>query len=261
MKAIVSRDNPRFKALRRLATTVSARRETQQALLEGIHLCESFLHGGGVPLCCALSRSAENHPEVAAIVASFDGKLAHRDVLLFDDALFASLSQVEHGVGILFSIAVPTAHVPERIERSCVLLDRIQDPGNLGSILRSAAAAGLVSMFASQHCVDAWSPKVLRAGMGAHFHLDIVEDCDLDNVLSRIAIPLVATSSHAAKTIFESELGRELAWLFGNEGQGIAPALAARALVLRIPQPGGLESLNVAAAAAICFFEQVRQRA
>ena len=265
MKAIASRDNPRFKSLRRLTTTASARREAGQALLEGIHLCESFLHAGGVPLCCVLSRSAENHPEVTAIIATLDRKLeeshTRREMLLFDDTLFGSLSQVEHGVGILFVIAVPDAIVPERIASSCVLLDRIQDPGNFGSILRSAAAAGIFSVFASQQCADAWSPKVLRAGMGAHFHLDIIEDCDLEDLLTRIAIPLVATSSHASETIFETDLGHELAWLFGNEGQGIAPALSARGLLLRIPQPGGLESLNVAAAAAICLFEQVRQRA
>ena len=261
MKAIASRDNPKYKELKRLARHASARRTTHGAILEGIHLCEAFLQSSGVPVVCALSRSAEHNAEVAEIVTALTKRLAARDILLIDDALFASLSQVERGVGILFAIDVPRQAAPERIDHSCVLLDRIQDPGNLGSILRSAAAAGMQHVYASRLSVDAWSPKVLRAGMGAHFALQVVEDCDLDALLSRVSIPLVATDSHAHETIFDADLGAEIAWLFGNEGQGVAPALAARARALRIPQPGGLESLNVAAAAAICFFEQVRQRA
>ena len=261
MKSIASRGNPRYKAIRRLASSAAARRETGRAVLEGIHLCSSFLASGGTPRACIVGRSAGSNSEVAQLLAAVERKLEGDDVLLLDDALFASLSQVANGVGIAFVIDMPRATPPQSIARSCVLLDRIRDPGNFGSILRSAAAAGIREVYVSKHSADAWSAKVLRAGMGAHFALQVSEDCDLDALLPQLGIPLVATSSHAHETIFDADLGAEIAWLFGNEGQGIAPALAVRARVLCIPQPGGLESLNVAAAAAICFFEQVRQRA
>ena len=211
-----------------------------------------------------IGRSSLEHPEVAALVAALAEDLGARmpssRFILLDDALFAAIGQLEHGVAILFVIDVPQPEACDRIARACVLLDRIQDPGNVGSILRSAAAAGIVDIFASRGCASAWSPKVLRAGMGAHFHLRIREDCDLLVLAAGSSIPRIATSPSAPRSIYQADLAADVAWMFGHEGRGLDPALMRDAIELSIPQAAGIESLNVAASAAICLFEQVRQR-
>ena len=208
-----------------------------------------------------VGHSSLEHPEVAALVAVLGERTAASHFIELEDALFAALSQLVQGVAVLFVIDVPQLEAPERIARACVMLDRIQDPGNVGSILRSAAAAGIVDIHASRGCASAWSPKVLRAGMGAHFHLCIHEECDLHGLAAQASIPRIATSPSAARSIYEADLTKDVAWMFGNEGRGLDPELMRDAVTLSIPQPGKVESLNVAASAAVCFFEQVRQRA
>jgi len=142
-----------------------------------------------------------------------------------------------------------------------VLLDGLQDPGNLGSILRTAAAAGIDRVFCGAGTVAAWSPKVLRAGMGAHFILEIVEDADLRALLAETRVPVFATSSHAAEPLYACDLTQPCAWLFGHEGKGVSAELLAYAdKRVTIPQNPKIESLNVAASVAICLFEQVRQQ-
>ncbi|MCX7893875.1 MAG: RNA methyltransferase [Burkholderiales bacterium] len=143
----------------------------------------------------------------------------------------------------------------------CLLLEEIQDAGNLGSILRTAAAAGVREVYLSKGSVFAWSPRVLRAGQGAHFSLAIREGAALAEVAAAFRGTVVATCPDAPESLFALDLGPAVAWIFGNEGAGISPALAARATRrAHIPMPGGAESLNVAAAAAVCLFEAVRQR-
>jgi TrmH family RNA methyltransferase len=258
MKEITSRDNALYKELKQLATNSHARRKTQRSLLDGVHLCEAYLQQVGNPLMCVLSQSACTNPEAAAILA--DCEQRRISCIVMPDALYNALSQVEQGVGIFFLVATPQVAIPAKLKQAAVLLDRLQDPGNLGSILRSAAAAGIRQVFCSPGTVFAWSPKVLRAGMGAHFLLEIFENADLSSLLRASEIPVLATSSHAEQTIYESDLARPVAWLFGHEGQGVADELLAQAThQVGIPHLGPVESLNVAASAAVCFFEQVRQ--
>ena len=177
------------------------------------------------------------------------------------DILYETISQVENGVGIMFLIVTPTLSIPSNVIETSVALDNLQDPGNLGSILRSAAAAGVKNVFCSPGTVLAWSPKVMRAGMGAHFLLNIFENVDLVKFLQDASIPVLATSSHTTKTIYQSNLSQPVVWLFGHEGQGVSDKLMALASeTVTIPQQAAIESLNVAASAAICFFEQVRQQ-
>jgi TrmH family RNA methyltransferase len=141
------------------------------------------------------------------------------------------------------------------------LLDNLQDPGNLGSILRSAAAAGIEYVFCSKGTAFAWSPKVLRAGMGAHFGLKILENVDLADLIGAAKIPVLATSSHVPERVYDMDLSQPVAWLFGHEGQGVSHDLLELATYrVSIPHLGTMESLNVAACAAICLFEQVRQK-
>ena len=227
IKAITSRDNPRFKELRQLADSSQARRRAGRTLLDGVHLCATYLQQVGMPRSCLIGESARAHPEAAAILAQCDAGPA--TCLVLPDQLFGALSQVEHGVDLMFEIDTP--------------------------------AAGIETVYCSSGTAFAWSPKVLRAGMGAHFLLRIAENVDLAGLIKAAHVPVVATSSHATATLYALDLRTPVAWLFGHEGQGVSAELLGLASHrVGIPQPGAVESLNVAASAAVCFFEQVRQR-
>ncbi|MGS0740311.1 TrmH family RNA methyltransferase [Glaciimonas sp. GG7] len=258
MKLITSSSNSLYKELKLLATRSQTRRKMVKSLLDGIHLAESYLQHGGFPTQCIASESALQNPEARALMARCDA--GQVECVVFPDALFNAFSQVENGIGLLLVIDTPQFPMPAAMTQSAVLLDNLQDPGNLGSILRSAAAAGIKQIYCSSGTVYSWSPKVLRAGMGAHFLLEIFENVDLSALVANAQIPVLATSSYAQKSIFQADLKAPVAWLFGHEGQGVAEDLLAQAsLQVVIPHLGQMESLNVAAAAAICFFEQVRQ--
>jgi TrmH family RNA methyltransferase len=258
-KSISSRDNVLYKELKLLATSSQARRRAGRTLLDGVHLCETYLQTMGDPPMCVVSEEALSHAEAAAIAQHCaDGP---GQCVVLPEQLFHALSQVEHGIDILFVIDTPQPVLPQRLSESAVLLDTVQDPGNFGSIVRSAAAAGIREIYCNPGTTFAWSPKVMRAGMGAHFSLRIFEGVDLDDLLCRADIPVIATSSHAERQLYELDLAQPVAWLFGHEGQGVAPALLEKATHrIAIPHLGPIESLNVAASAAVCFFEQVRQK-
>jgi TrmH family RNA methyltransferase len=259
MKQITSRDNALYKEFKLLATSASARRKANQTLLDGVHLAQAALEHGAVPLYCIVAESAEYHPEVSAILDRCEELLIK--CISLPDAMYGALSQVENGVGVLLLMTTPSASIDAPLAESAVLLDQIQDPGNFGSILRSAAAAGIKKVFCGPGTASAWSPKVLRAGMGAHFLMDIVENADLALVIEESTVPVLATSSYADKTIYQADLSKPCAWLLGHEGQGVSEVLMALATdTVIIPHVGRVESLNVAAAAAVCFFEQVRQQ-
>lgn len=265
VKSITSRDNPLFKELRKLAGSASARRQLSQTLLDGIHLCQSYLDNGLIPLQCSVGETAHRNPEVASIVTRCEQ--IGSTCVIFPDALFSSLAQVEQGVNILFLIDIPAGSPVDLdadlkdLNCSVLLLENIQDPGNLGSMFRSAAAAGIGAVCCSKGSAAAWSPKVLRAGMGAHFLLKIVENTDLMALILHTTLPVIATSPHATQSLYTTDLKQSVAWLFGHEGHGVSDALLSLSShTVSIPQPGKMESLNVAASAAICFFEQVRQR-
>jgi TrmH family RNA methyltransferase len=186
---------------------------------------------------------------------------ARAPVTSLPDALFGALSQVEHGIHLLFLVDTPRPAMPAALTRSAVLLDGVQDPGNAGSILRSAGAAGIKQVYCSPGTASIWSPKVLRAAMGAHFVLEIFENVDLAELVRTARVAVLATSGYASEQIYDVDLSRPVAWLLGHEGQGVSDALlnlATHRVV--IPHAGAVESLNVAACAAVCFFEQLRQQ-
>jgi TrmH family RNA methyltransferase len=259
MKSITSRDNPFYKELKSLAASSQARRKAGRTLLDGVHLCQSWLDLRGAPTHCVVSEGALHNPEVADIVARCESLRAH--VTALPDALFGALSQVEHGVNLLFLVETPSPVQPTAMSVSSVLLDGVQDPGNVGSILRSAGAAGITQVFCSAGTAFCWSPKVLRAAMGAHFVLEIFENVDLAALIDASSISVLAMSGYAERKLYEVDLRAPVAWLLGHEGQGVAADLMQRAThQVVIPHAGQVESLNVAAAAAVCFFEQLRQR-
>jgi len=227
-------------------------------LLDGVHLCQAYLQLRGLPEQCVVSESALHNPEVMEIVGRLEAQHAH--VLGLPDAMYNAVSQVEHGVGVMFLIETPERAVTEPLAVSAVLLDNVQDPGNVGSILRSAAAAGITQVYCSAGSAFCWSPKVLRAAMGAHFVLDIFENVDLAQLVASSKVTSLATSGYATQRLYDVDLHQPVAWLFGHEGQGVADDLLSMAThQVVIPHLGQVESLNVAACAAVCFFEQVRQ--
>ena len=258
MKRVMSADNARFKALLKLAESSRERKKHGLSLLDGVHLVAAYRQHVGMPEQIVVSDTGAANPEIQALL----GAIAPLEPLLLSDVLFNRLSQVATSTGLLVAVRTPRPPVVPADIDACVMLEEIQDPGNLGSILRSAAAAGITQIYLSKDSVHAWSPRVLRAGMGAHFMLQIYEHCDLPELARAFTGMVIATSHRAKQTVYEADLAGKVALVFGNEGAGVSPALVAAAHALvAIPMPGNVESLNIAAAAAICLFERVRQRA
>jgi TrmH family RNA methyltransferase len=249
---IQSRDNAQLKVLRRLAQDNTAYRKAGRVWIEGDHLCRA-----------ALARGVR--PALAVFAASFwplarEWAQAAAKTLVLDDALWRDLSALESPAQMGFVLELP--EVPGLLPGvASVILDRVQDAGNVGSILRSASAFGFGQVIALKGTAALWSPKVLRSAMGAHFALRLIEGADLSD-LDPLAVPIVVTSSHEGQYLNHANLPMPCAWAMGHEGQGVCPELGARAaLSIRIAQPGGEESLNVAAAAAICLHASATSRA
>ena len=256
MKHIQSRDNPFFKELVKLGGSARQRGKAGQTLLDGAHLLAAYLDSGKQPQHILLNAAALHDAEIMVLLE----RAAGVPVTQLDDRLFAELSELKTPTGILALIDVPRTTVMQ--SNFALLLEGIQDPGNLGSMLRSAAAAGCDAVFLSTGCADAWSPKVLRAAMGGHFALNIHERQDLPGVASVFPGTLLATSLKAKHSLYDCDLRGNVAFLVGNEGAGLSAGLLDMATQqITIPMPGKAESLNAAAATAICLFEAVRQRA
>lgn len=256
MKSITSRDNPTFKQFKKLSESARERRKSGQTLLDGIHLVEAALQAGIEPQMLAVSESGAAHGEVAGLLQ----KMSRLQAICLADGLFAEISPVDTPAGMLALIDIPHPRVPEMPEFA-LLLEDVRDPGNLGALLRSAAAAGVQVAWLSMGCADAWSPKVLRAGMGAHFAIVIEERANLLEKAAGFSGLTVATSLAATCSLYELDLTGPVALMSGNEGAGLsADLLAVANTQIRIPMPGHVESLNVAAATSICLFERVRQK-
>jgi len=255
---IRSRDNALVKRLAKIENSARERRSLGRTLIDGEHLIRSYVESGSGEIDTLVAgESALQRPAVSAL---FDSVPAARRAVL-DDALLARLSEVVSSAGLMALIAIPPEPDWPATIADAVVLDRIQDPGNLGSILRSTQAAGLVEVFLTPGSALAWSPKVLRSGMGAHFRLAIREDADIARIAALAGGKVIAASSRDGCPIDEADLRGPVTWLFGNEGTGLSPqAEAAATQTVCIPMPGGAESLNVASAAAVCLFEQSRQR-
>ncbi len=256
-KRISSRDNGFFKELSKLAGSSRQRRKSGQTLLDGAHLVRAYLHANKLPLHLLVNDSAVANDEIAELIA----KLPETPITCLDDALFGELTELKTPSGLLALIELPPAQIAPARSHFCVLLEDVQDPGNLGSILRTAAAAGCDAVFLSAACADAWSPKVLRAAMGGHFALSIHEHADLFNVAAVFEGDILATQLGAKQSLYDVQLTNNIAFAFGNEGAGLSQALMnVCRYPIEIPMPGKVESLNVAAAAAVCLFEAARQR-
>ncbi|MGP1629157.1 MAG: TrmH family RNA methyltransferase [Giesbergeria sp.] len=243
--AIHSRDNAFVKDLRRLAQDTTAYRKQGRIWLEGDHLCRAALARGQAVSIAVFSESYWP-------IAQVEWARAAIKTIVLADALFADVSGLESPARMGFILDLPVA-VALQPDKATVVLDRVQDAGNVGSILRSASAFGFRQVVALKGSAALWSPKVLRAGMGAHFALDLFEGLERED-LAALQAPLLVTHVHEGDFLHRAALPWPCIWVFGHEGQGVAPGIEALAAQrIRIAQPGGEESLNVAAAAAICL--------
>ncbi|MEO8386354.1 MAG: RNA methyltransferase [Betaproteobacteria bacterium] len=259
MKIIRSRDNMLVKQLIALAHSSRERKKAGLTVLDGIHLVRAYIDAVGEPVAVMISESAQDRLEVVELL----GRCQHANQNLFADPLMAAASSLDSPA---FMMAIVSTPVPQAIPADAdvvLALEDVQDPGNVGSMLRSAAAAGAKHIALSTTCAFAWSPKVLRAAQGAHFSLNISEGLDLLDFIGRVqgqSLALVPSDAQA-KSLFETDLRKPTVFIIGNEGAGLSHRLVEVASDrVTIPMPGKIESLNAAAAGAICLFELVRQR-
>ena len=252
---VSSRDNPVYRRLKKLAGSARARRAARMTLLDGVHLVEACLDAGGSLHTLVRASSAD---------ASASLSLAERCPgvrrICLSDALFADLSPVATPSGILAEAGwfVPAAHPGQAL---VVVLEAIQDPGNLGAMLRTAAAAGATRAVLSPGCHDPWSPKALRGGQGAQFVLPVETGVDLTDWIEHFAGDSLALALEGSSSLYDRDLARPLAIIVGNEGAGLSPAVCRAAdASVRIPMRGKVESLNAGAALAVALFEAARQR-
>jgi TrmH family RNA methyltransferase len=255
---ISSADNPLVRRLKRLAGSGRQCRAAKRTLIEGIHLLQAA-HEHGARLHTIVLRGRGSAGEARALVDRMAVPGVQRVEL--SSALYDAISPVEHGAGVLAEVAISDSRLPDRISEDAIYLDGVQDPGNVGTLLRTAAAAGVKTVLAGPGCAVLWAPKVMRAGMGAHFVLRLHEEVGPETAAQRFAGVVLAADSNASEDLYGAAWGSPSLWLFGAEGRGLGSA--ARAIAqrrLRIPIDTRVESLNVAAAVAVCLFEQRRRR-
>jgi len=255
MNVLRSRANPRVRRWHRLVRDAKARRAQARALIEGQRLVGACLVAGGAIEELLVSQSGMAKREISSLVDR-----AGVELVVLSDAVFRAIVDTDTPQGIAAEIAIPTTPPALAESRGCVMLDRIQDAGNVGAILRSAAAFGVQDVLLSSGCADPWSPKVLRAAMGGHFALRIGASRNPVSDVERFPGTVACAVPHGGVPIASADLKGPVLWIFGSEAQGVRGDLTARAdLRVTIPMPGALESLNVGAAAAICFYEASRR--
>jgi RNA methyltransferase, TrmH family len=252
-KHIISRDNPIFKQLKKLADNARERRTEGKTLLDGVHLIEDYLQTFGEPDLVIIPEG-KSSLEATNLMQT----LVDVNTIMLPTLMFAEITPVTSSTGILALVKTPNIPPLENIEFALMLED-IQDPGNLGSMLRTALGAGVQAVYLSKGCTDAWSPKALRGGQGAQFHLPIIEGVDLVETLQQFAGKSYATTM-AGESLYAQDLTQATAFIIGNEGAGLSQKIInAASHKISIPMRAGLESLNAGAATAVCLFERARQ--
>ncbi len=256
-KHITSRDNPIFKYQKKLADNSRERKAEGKTLLDGVHLIEAYLQVFGEPELIIIPEG-KSTLEASNLMQ----QLEHVSTIMFPTLMFAELTPVASSTGILAVVKTPVMDLPEA-PQVVLMLEDIQDPGNLGSMLRTAAAAGVQAVYLSKGCTDAWSPKALRGGQGAQFVLPIIEHADLSEQLQNFSGNSYATTMDG-ESLYSQDLTQACAFVMGNEGAGLREKTiqhCTKRISIPMSQTNGLavESLNAAAATAICLFERKRQ--
>ncbi len=268
---ISSRNNPLFKELRVLQATGSkgqkARLTSGRVLLEGIHIVQAWVSDPALGVLITSDIGIAN-PEIDALVRDHCATCPDTRVIYLDSGLWGELSELANAPQIAGLLSLPESLTTtnfsnqDAITGDVLVLDRIQDAGNVGSMLRTAAAAGFIDVVAISGCAHLWSSKVLRAGMGAHRNLRLHEGWSTEQAIERITAPFILASADGKTSLYTlgQQLRQPVAWVFGSEGQGICHGFLMHGKAVSIPMHSEVESLNVATAAAVCLFETVRVR-
>lgn len=252
---ITSKDNPIIKHTHALLGHHRTRKKSRQTVIEGVHLVEAYLKQTPAVHRLIVSESATAHDEVLPLLSQIDPK----QITIISDTLYQQIRTLGDSVSVMAVIDIPHRSLPT-ISGDCLILDGLQDLGNIGTLLRTASAVGIQTVITSPNTAHLWSPKCLRAGMGAHFSISIYEHIAVNEILQKLKTPLYATSSHTNKVIYDHDLTGPIAWVLGHEGQGVRDEFLNNAIPIALPQPGGQESLNVGIAGSVCFYEMLRQR-
>ena len=262
---ITSDKNQSVKLAKALLSQARQRNKLAQTVLEGVHLLDAALRSGfnddhndhnNAFSQILVTESAKSHPEVQQILSRLATDI---DILTLSDSLYKSIRSLGSGIDVMAIIKIPAPNLLE-VTTDCLILNDVQDSGNVGTLLRTAAAIGINKILCTSGTAQAWSPKTLRAGMGAQFALTIYEGLSSQDILDKVQVPLLATSSHTDTLIYQHDLRAPVAWIMGHEGQGVCNELMQCATPIALPQPNGQESLNVAIAGALCLYETLRQR-
>jgi TrmH family RNA methyltransferase len=249
MSLLSSTDNPKVKRWAKLASDARYRRAEGCALIEGPHLLEAALQHGLKPLAVLATERGAAKAEVARLIDRSGVK-----PVLVAEGVFRHVVDTETPQGVAAEIAIPDIRPPAGAVR--VFLEGVQDPSNVGAIVRSAAAFGVGRVVLDKACADPWSPRALRAGMGGHFALSIKIKEDLSAQLNAFKGHLLCTVPRDGMPLAEADLTGRIGWIFGGEGRGLSEeTLRQVPLRVTIPMAGASDSLNVAAAAAICLHE------
>ncbi len=253
MAVIRSKDNPRVRRWQKLARDGAARRAECRAIIEGEKLVEAWLLLRGSAVSVIVSETRHERGGVP-------GSLKAKEPVVVSEAVMSAITELRTSRGIAAEVEVPVPAVSLAAAGSCVFLEGVQDAGNVGAILRNACAFGVSDVVLGPGCADAWSPKVLRAGAGAHARLNVRTSDDLPASLAEFGGRVLVTVPRDGIALPEADLGGRTGWIFGSEGQGVSAQLARHAQGrVRIPMSENAESLNVAAAAAVCLYEASRR--
>lgn len=253
---ITSDKNQTVKLAKALLTQARQRKKLGLTVLEGTHLIDAALRSDYPFVQILVAESAQTHAEVQQILTRLP---TYTPILTLSDSLYESIRSLGTGIDIMAIVTIPTPRLAA-IHEDCLILNDVQDSGNVGTLLRTAAAVGINTILCTSSTAQAWSPKTLRAGMGAQFALTVYEGLSHADILDYVKVPLFATSSHTDTLIYEHDLRAPMAWIMGHEGQGVCAELMQCATPIALPQPNGQESLNVAIAGSLCLYETLRQR-
>lgn len=256
---ILSRKNPRIQYAKKLLTSSQFRRSEQSFVLEGVRLVEEAAKSGWAII--ELFYSDKLNQRGKAICA----ELGSRGVstICVSDPVIVSITETDTPQGIVAILSMRQLPIPEKTDL-ILILDSIHDPGNVGAILRTANAAGVGAVINAPDTADPFSPKVLRAGMGAQLWLPMLT-MDWSGISSFLkdypAMKAFLADTHGGPVYWDAELRQPVALIISSEANG--PSLAARKLsdgILTIPMPGNSESLNAAIATSLLVYEVLRQR-
>ena len=257
MQRLTSDSNPLFRRWLRLSASSRVIRELRQTLAEGLHVAQTVVECGW-PVAAVLVRRGADAQAIERVLAPLPTRTPRFELAA---TLYDRLCPVEHGVGLTLVVAIRDAAVPAASREDLVYLDGVQDPANVGALLRSAAAAGIGHVLCGPSTACAWAPKAMRAAMGAHLVVKISESVAPESMQAALAGTWIAAVARDATSLWQSDIpAHPVGWAFGSEGAGLSEAVLQRcAARVAIPISGAVESLNVAAAAAVCLFERRRR--